>query len=268
MRGIAIIVAVGFVGALSGCSGGTAAKKLDIRAAAVSEFAGGLTANGQVELEKRRAKITQDAIAECMTAKGFDYQPFYDAYLTNSSGQGAGVDFTSLDYAKSHGFGVVDNSVAQHFDIPTDPNDKRLLQAPAAEQIAYSAALDGPTSDGSLTCRDQGEKAFQKEAGVDYDHLGDLYTSVQDDPQVVSAEQAWSQCAKTAGFSATSRHALIDEFSARLKQIIGSGPTNNVAAGTLDALRSDEIAAAVATFPCSQAYDKVFLRVFSSSVGQ
>lgn len=255
------------------CGGDESGASTSVREQALAEVAGVLSIQDQVTLDRERTEIIERAIAECMTGKGFRYEPYLDAYFLNGAAHGLSTDLTSLDYAENHGFGIVDGAGAPpSVDIPADPNNEWLFSQPADLQVAWSTALDGPTADGSQTCREAGNEAFESEIGFDYDELGTIYEQVRSSPTVLAAQQAWSQCAAEAGFPAADRLALIELFDQRVSDLTGGAPfadgdpLADVDPTALAALRADEIAAAVATFPCSQEYDAAFAEALENYV--
>lgn len=217
----------------------------------------------QAVLDKERSQIVERAISVCMREQGFTYEPFRDAHLQSGSAHGLSSDFTSMEYAQKNGFGITANAVSPtNVQIPIDPNSRWLMEQAKDLQVAWSSALDGPTPDGRAPCREVGERAFDQEIGIDYTRLEDVHKQTLSSAEMLAAQQEWEQCATEVGFPAADRLALIDSFIRRMKEATGGAPMNEVTPDSLTSLRAEEISAAVATFPCSQRYDKVYEQVF------
>lgn len=148
---------------------------------------------------------TEQAVADCMTAQGFEYTPVepHPGALADQS-EGSPWSLPEADFAERYGYGLFT------IDAPgvTDPNAARLAAMDESEHIAYFTALEGPAEedvqDGAeattVGCYDQalmevlgGQLSSEEFAGFveEYDAL---FEREESDPRIEDAAQEWSDC--------------------------------------------------------------------------
>ncbi|MFD9062684.1 hypothetical protein ACFVZ3_14315 [Kitasatospora purpeofusca] len=215
------------------------------------------------------AARAEELIAACMSGKGFQYTAKNPRSLVDTT---TSTDFSSLTYAQSNGFGISSWPIFE----PSHENDAYEASLVGERMQKYNSALS--------SCADSSGVRAAKEFGVkkgnsDYTRIDGMILS---DPRYQSAGSTWAECAKSGGFSYPSRISLIaglrKEHQALMKRIssqVISG--KEVSQSELEVrAKSDagyqefnrkEIAAAVATFPCSQAADKVYQDLFKEFIG-
>jgi len=181
----------------------------------------------------------QEAIAECMTAEGWEYTPYVGA----SVGGGFGfAEYDEEEYRKTYGFGIATQSLlikemleAELDDKATDPNAEIVKGMGEDELAEYNTALYGePVKElteeeleamteeelAELNARQMGgpggcteqawsqavpAEAFLEEFG---DALEDAFDRVSADPRIVKAEADWSACMAKRGHEFASQEEM------------------------------------------------------------
>ncbi|WP_454301408.1 hypothetical protein [Salana multivorans] len=234
------------------------------------------------------ATMTRQAelVAECMTAQGFSYEPWFPGMELGPEGLGpeGEDDFRQLEpmeRAQQWGYG----GFTRAFEEPEnpeayeDPNRAAVEQQSESEQAAYWAALTGGDGDEGCELRASSEvnTLTPRQALADALHtdprfgelqqaINDIDTAHADSPEVVSANRLWSDCMATAGFD----HAAPWEAEVHFMDLLVEDEELTEAdadAEAIDAQRSDlaaeEIATAVADQRCRDEteYDETTERV-------
>ncbi|WP_316785049.1 hypothetical protein [Streptomyces sasae] len=222
--------------------------------------ASGQSESGKFDLEV--AARTESLTSACMKSHGFRYLPRNPHSVVDVEDAS---DFSSLDYARKHGFGI---SVFPHFAPETTAAKSYLKNLSAASLKAYDAALAG--------CVDSSQRTTEKQYGIpeansEWARVDD---EVQHDRRYRSALETWSSCAAAAGHPARSRLALITalrkQYTSVMAGIQGGDhvlPQDKLAALAAQSpawrtFHRSELDAAVATFPCSQTADRTYVSIF------
>lgn len=213
--------------------------EVDFRLIEREEFLGGATADQLAAAENEFNRRVQESVSDCMNSAGFTYVPF----VRRTSSQYF-QDFTSLAYAMEHGFGVSEGYMTRQPATEAEPHDPNL-DNPLSNTPEYSEYLE--------QCNQHAAQAVTAESGVQELRLdlAELRDEISTDREVEAASRAWSECAAEAGHIASDRTQLIVEFADRAMSLIDDEPA-------LRQLHEEEVAAAVATFACSQDYDAVW----------
>lgn len=179
-------------------------------------------------------QLKEQATQDCMNSSGFEYRA-----VKSTVSEELFVDLTSIEVARSRGFGVADAATVRA-DSVLDPNEN----VPLRDTREYADAF--------ADCSARAAEEVQESTGTKAlrERQADLVSAIEADPAVVEASKAWSDCAAGAGYAFSSRRDLISHFVARVPAA-DSQPE-------LAELRRSEIDAAVATFDCSQAFDEVW----------
>ncbi|MFJ8157080.1 hypothetical protein [Streptomyces sp. NPDC094468] len=226
----------------------------------------GQSESGKFDLEV--AARTESLTSACMKSRGFRYLPRNPHSVVDVEDAS---DFSSLAYARRHGFGI---SVFPHFAPETTAARNNLKNLSAASLKAYDTALPG--------CVDSAQRTTEKEYGIpeansEWARVDD---EVQHDGRYRSALRTWSTCAAAAGHPARSRLALITALRKQYTSVmarIQDGdqvlPQDELAAlaARSPAWRTfhrSELDAAVATFPCSQTTDRAYASIFLRYLNQ
>jgi hypothetical protein len=207
------------------------------------------------------ADHTEHLISDCMASHGFTYEPTDPHSLVDVT---TDTDFASLTYARTYGFGVTSLPT---FTATRHPKEDYLNSLDGAHRKSYE--LQFPR------CADSATELVKQRDGVTEAERRFSRTDslVQTDPEYRTAMKAWATCAAAAGYSETSRVSLIGSFQTERdlisKRLSSTSPSQSVtkaqdpqsSAGKDPAfqdLRRRERLAAVATFNCSQALDRVY----------
>jgi hypothetical protein len=195
-----------------------------------------------------------------MKSHGFQYLPKNPHSVVDVEDAS---DFSSLDYAGKHGFGI---SVFPHFAPEATAAKSYLKTLSAASLKAYDATLPG--------CVDSSQRTTEKEYGIPEanSEWARVDGEVQHDRRYQSALETWRSCATAAGHPAQSRLALITDLRKEYTSVMagiqdGDLPQDQLAAlaaqnPTWRKFHRSELDAAVATFPCSQAADRIYVSIF------
>ncbi|WP_414166549.1 hypothetical protein ACMATS_01460 [Streptoverticillium reticulum] len=257
---IAAMVAAGFAYFPSG-KGRTARATADTRRF-VLILAGVSSPSESAKFDLEVAARTEALTSTCMKSHGFQYLPKNPHSVVDVEDAS---DFSSLDYARKHGFGI---SVFPHFAPEATAAKKYMKTLSAASLKAYDAALPG--------CVDSSQHTTEKEYGIPEanSEWARVDGEVQHDRRYRSALETWKACAAAAGHPAQSRLALITdlrkEYTSVMAGIQGEDrvlPQDQLAAlaarnPAWQKFHQAELDAAVATFPCSQAADRTYVSVF------
>ncbi|MFD7334496.1 hypothetical protein ACFV98_00625 [Streptomyces violascens] len=222
--------------------------------------ASGQSESGKFDLEV--AARTEALTSTCMKSHGFRYLPKDPHSVVDVEDA---TDFSSLDYARTHGFGI---SVFPHFTPEATEAKSYMKTLSAASLKAYDAALP--------RCVDSSQHAAEKEYGIPEanSEWARVDGEVHHDSRYRSALQTWRSCATAAGHPAQSRLALITDLRKEYTSVVAGvqGGNHMLPQDKLAALATQnpawqkfhqaELDAAVATFPCSQATDRTYVSIF------
>jgi hypothetical protein len=251
-----------------GCSDASGHRPSDLKQLTLDAYIGTSTASQTREVLLEHGRLMEETVAACMRRQGFSYVPNLASLVPPPNSKTPIADLTSRTYAKEHGFGLVDPFINPPPASVTDPNDVAFQKLSAAEQAEYSRALDETDGSGTgkLSCRGEGDRAIEESSGGKkfFEDLKPLVSRVEAEPRVLDARTKWQACAKSAGYEFESRRSLIDSINRRidatsvaLPHDVNKPPEKSVQDRLVD-IRRYEVAAAVATFDCSTAYDAVF----------
>ncbi|MFE9404289.1 hypothetical protein ACFYNY_21330 [Streptomyces sp. NPDC006530] len=216
--------------------------------------------SGRFDLEV--AARTEALTATCMKSHGFQYLPKDPRSVVDVEDAS---DFTSLDYARTHGFGI---SVFPHF-VPEAPDTKTYEKSLSAASLkTHDSALAG--------CVDNSQRTAEKEYGIPEANSvwARVDGEVQRDSRYEAALETWRACAAAVGHPARSRLALITDLRKEYTSVMATlrSGTTTPSQDQLAALAAKapawqkfhraEIDAAVATFPCSQSADRTYVSTF------
>ena len=201
----------------------------------------------------------QQRAAECMRLAGFDYLPVAPPTRTADP---IASDFHSFNYAKQFGFGIA--AVVLHADLlrfasTPDPNDSYSGSLSTTAKARFDATLHGADAQGGCL----GEALVETTKRLGLDDVKSQYvattTTAESDPRVAAARKAWVTCAQTHAVTSTSCKDLIDSLRQKVPAAPEPGASLTTAQRTAwESFEQVEIAAAVATFDCSQKYDAVY----------
>ena len=168
VRGFALpTVAIALAVALSGCTPDSGAKDQS-EAGPLAEYLSALYDGEEYTQERLDAETakTEELVAACMTAEGFEYQPNVQNGSTfiSSDQEPDGPEWGSVEFAEQYGYGFTDSpGMAEQPDdaeVYVDPNEEYVNSLSESEQQAYSETLYGPP---------QTEESLSEDGSYEYD---------------------------------------------------------------------------------------------------
>ena len=189
------------------------------------------TATPAVEAERLRRN--GEILAACMQESGFDYQPVDWSYTFEdvpTPPPAREVSDEDREFAAQYGYGVSTQgelSAAAPASGYVDPNEAYVAAMSPAEQEAYYLALLGPGDSEEDVSADApydwtkhgcyGRAAHEQELeGEPFDdspfeplraEIDALWPTIEADPRILAAEDAWSLCMDEAGYPGFDRAA-------------------------------------------------------------
>jgi hypothetical protein len=210
-------------------------------------------------------------IATCMGEAGFEYVPVdYATVRKAMDADKTAPGLTTEEYAATYGYGI-STQPPGGTDSPAviglgEQNMRIFNSLSDADQVAYKNTLFGENTDATFAVtleaedfsetggctRSAIEQVFSpKEMGTAYYNPKDAL--IEQDPRVISAVAAWSDCMREAGFDYDSPEETEEDIKDRLDAILdGATPQELSAAGQdqLTQLEGEERAIAVADLEC------------------
>lgn len=201
----------------------------------------------------------EEAIAECMAGKGFEYEPWVPEF-------GEVGEFTEedeLEYARRNGLGVSlawgnpDYDQGFSEEEMEDSNQEYLESLSEPEMTAYFEALDGtpeemaefettetdPETGETYTvvegagagCRGDAQREVTGDRDAVYAAAQPLYEEiwerVEADPRTAELEGEWSDCMAEAGFEFETEQEVYDyayeDINERLTEVLGFDPNGD-----------------------------------------
>lgn len=190
-------------------------------------------------------RATEDAIATCMRARGWDYTP----NTANAGPMIGGVADTFNDpkFREKYGYGISTQPPPEAYGtMPTanagtkDPNTTYREKLSAREQAQYDKDLIGdpvgsePGSSGGAisfggpddkSCSGQAMKEVSKrypELSTEFsERLGALLRDLDNDPAMKAALKEWSACISKQSFTYASIDELMADLQKRANEIFG-----------------------------------------------
>ncbi len=217
-----------------------------------------------------RIEQVEALIGDCMREAGFEYVPVdFDtvrrAMIADKSAPGLSDD----DYLAQYGYGI-----STQFDDPSitlgfgDQNRARFDNLSGADQVAYKRTLWGANPDVTFAVALEAEDFSQtggctrtavehtftpEEMSATYFNPGDLV--LEQDPRVVEAIAAWSECVRAAGFDYSHPDQIEEDIKERFDAITeGADPLtlSGSAQEALVQLQGEERAVAQVDFDCAE----------------
>lgn len=213
------------------------------------------------DLERR----LEEAVAACMKAQGFDYQPVNSAEMVQA--QVGGEDLSPEEYAATYGYGITTYEEAGDESGSTDPNQATYEALSEAEREAWDTALWGDTLDveaeeaESFTpggCYGEAwDEVYGKIPAELQQALMAMEEQVSSDPRYVKAEAEWAGCMRRAGHEFASTDEPVDAIGEKaqaqftdLRAAAADDDAADLDTAAWDALRAEEIAVAKADQAC------------------
>lgn len=222
-------------------------------------------------------------IADCMSEAGFEYIPVdyltvRKAMISDKSLPGLGDE----EYAAAFGFGI--STQLETADAPPqlagantviqiglgEQNVEIFKNLSEADQEAYNHTLFGENTDATFAytleaedfsetggcTRTAIEQVFSPdELDASYYNPGDAL--IEQDPRVIEAIAAWSDCMREAGFDYNNPEETEPDFEDRLEGVLDGADPESLspdAQAALTELQGEERAVAVAQLQCEEEY--------------
>lgn len=246
-RRFVAIGALGLTAVLGACgsAGGSGAASRD---------AGGQSAGTPLEQlfgdSSTIQRATEDEIARCMRARGWEYTP-------NTSGVGTVIGSDPMGdatFRAQYGYGISTQpppeafGIASGADASKDPNMAFLERLSEREREQYQKDLFGPmvpesgsSANGgavqiagpdSSSCMGQATAAVAKKhpemSEEFFERLSELMRDMEDDPAMKAAMKAWSTCMAKGSFTYATIDDLMTDLSQRAQAILGTGDTGGI----------------------------------------
>lgn len=176
----------------------------------------GLLDEAGIERQRKQERDYQDALAQCMAEKGFDYTPNLSGLEYAASFDGL-ANLDPLEYAEQVGYGI---SQSLSFEPLPDPNAEATARMSEAELAAWDAALNGVEVDDNEGAESERERIGGCYSDVSsvvyaYDEASDpnanpqfrellkefavIVESVEETPRMAALNAAWAECMAQAG---------------------------------------------------------------------
>lgn len=238
---------------------------------------------GEVTREREQFRRFEQAIADCMDAQGFTWEPDDDGGGAVSDEHARRADMPRDEFVATYGYGITTIDVPDEPSTGGDPNTARLDAMSVAERTAWHRALlgdgvalddqgrpsgtgrpgDSPASE-DRGCADRAEDAVlgtdATEEPADPDRFAPLIEDVQrlgsrvdGDPRVQEAVRQWRNCMAERGFpDLATPEEPANQVRARLADLGEPPPPDELAA-----LRRRELEVAAADHACSGDLERV-----------
>lgn len=255
-------VAVIAASALVGCGGASAPQAASGGSGKIGNEEFGLS----LEALTTRVEATEKAIGECMKSAGFEYTPADFASIKQAMDSDKTAPGLSDEaYVAEFGFGITTQFDKPIVSFGAGPQNVSVLNAlAAADQDAYRRELWGEalewTHVRALEEEDFSETQGCTKAAVDKvyspEELSGSYVNpgdklVEQDPRMVKALKAWSECVKEGGYTYDHPDQIIDDLTTRLDAITQGEDPRTVTSPALTELQGLEKAIAVVASECA-----------------
>ena len=267
--------------ALAGCSSSGDTKTLDPMESPLQEYMSAIYPDMDDDDFAKQQQESEELVAACMTAEGFEYTPVDQSQWSSSSSYSYEEQNTEKWIAEN-GYGAVQtpeqieeqNEQSEEY---VDPNQPYVESLSPGEQEAYYEVLYGPQAteeemddegsyeynwetagcQGAAQHEISGEDPYSDEAysGL-MDSMSEMYTKVESSPVMKEINAEWSSCMADAGYSDfTNKYdaaqSIYDESNELYSSETGEMPTDKA----LAELREKEIEVALADFKCAEETD-------------
>ncbi|GBE23793.1 hypothetical protein BMS3Bbin02_00058 [bacterium BMS3Bbin02] len=228
-----VAVALALVVVAAACGGGRVAEEPTVGYETVALYGG---------LDRRAVQMVQEeGIAECMTAKGFDYIPYVPRDFVDPPDVGTLAQIPDPVWAMENGYGFAFSVEQFRISQEEDPNTAIVAGLSAVERRAYLEALFDPFVE------EGGEKAgcsqlnsdalFYEASDEKFDLQQEAFERFNADPRYIELQDTWSRCMAAEGYNFRDRFASIAEsFQSRVNELL-----ENYDAVAVAELRAEEI---------------------------
>ena len=207
----------------------------------------------QAEMDAQNIE-REELIAQCMTDEGFEYKPMENSGGRISFGEDVEWEPDKKEWVEKYGYGIINSPYNEQMaEEPqpeqtewVDPNQEYLDTLSESEREAYSVALYGEP----MTEEEMEEASSGEDGGmVEYDwtqygcqgyadnevygssqdiwtqfedlttRMSELYTKVDESPEIEKLEADWSACMAEAGFDFPKQMQAQESFYEELNKL-------------------------------------------------
>ena len=234
--------------------------------------------NGSQEIGREEFGMTEEElvtaieagesrIAECMADAGFEYIPIdSETFRDAMDAQGTVPGLSDEEFVAQYGYGIT--TLPPTSDFRFGEENRRIFDDLSSEdQVAYGRTLVGENTQATYMNMLEGED-FLPAGGCTETAIKQVYTEeqlspsffnpfdalVEQDPRMIAAQQAWSECMAEDGYDYEMQGDPEDEFVERLDDLAkGADPTTLTGsdADALAELQGEERAIAKVDFDCA-----------------
>jgi hypothetical protein len=213
-------------------------------------------------------EAVESKIAECMDAAGFEYIPIDPVTFRQAMDSLTAVPgLTDEEFVEQYGFGLTTLPPTQAFRA--GPDNQAIFESLSdADKVAYEQTLWGEDKKATFVVMLENED-FESAGGCTETAVHEVFTEEQldpnfenpfdqlvaEDPRMVSALEAWSDCMSEAGYDYENEEDVEDEFTERLETLTeGADPATleGSAKDDLTELQAEERETALAAFDCDE----------------
>jgi len=194
--------------------------------------------------------VQQEAIAECMIAKGFDYVPYVARDAVEPPDVGTLAQIPDPVWAMENGYGFA--AIVERFRVSQDedPNTDIVANLTASERRVYFEALFDPfvSEGGTGTGCSQvnSDELYYAVIDEQLDLQIEAFERFNADPRYVKLEETWVRCMAAEGYNFRDRFASIAEsFQPRVNELL-----ENYDAAAVAELRAAEIEIVTVDIAC------------------
>ena len=209
----------------------------------------------------------ESRIAECMADAGFEYTPIdSETFRDAMDAQGTVPGLSDEEFVAQYGYGITTLPPTSDFRFGEE-NQAIFDDLSSEDQVAYGRTLVGENTQATYVNMLEAED-FLPAGGCTETAIKEVYTEeqlspsffnpfdalVEQDPRMIAAQQAWSECMADAGYDYEMQGDPEDEFVERLDAITGGADPKTLTGGDKEALtelQGEERAIAKVDFDCA-----------------
>jgi len=209
----------------------------------------------------------ESRIAECMADAGFEYIPIdSETFRDAMDAQGTVPGLSDEEFIAQYGYGITTLPPTSDFRFGEE-NQAIFDDLSSEDQVAYGRTLLGENTQATYVNMLEAED-FLPAGGCTETAIKEVYTEeqlspsffnpfdalVEQDPRMIAAQQAWSECMADAGYDYEMQGDPEDEFVERLDAITGGADPKTLTGGDKEALtelQGEERAIAKVDFDCA-----------------
>jgi len=209
----------------------------------------------------------ESRIAECMADAGFEYIPIdSETFRDAMDARGTVSGLSDEEFVAQYGYGITTLPPTSDFRFGEE-NQAIFDDLSSEDQVAYGRTLVGENTQATYVNMLEAED-FLPAGGCTETAIKEVYTEeqlspsffnpfdalVEQDPRMIAAQQAWSECMAEDGYDYEMQGDPEDEFVERLDAITGGADPKTLTGGDKEALtelQGEERAIAKVDFDCA-----------------